>query len=156
SQTQSRLEAETKQREEAEGNISKLNAVLAELRTQAEADRTHAEEKLQLLTDAKVMLGQQFKTLASDILEEKSKRFTEQNQTNIGQLLEPLKNRLKEFQGKVEEVYVQEGKDRTALAEQVRQLMSLNQALSEDAKNLTTALKGSSKTRGNWGELVLE
>ena len=63
---------------------------------------------------------------------------------------------MQEFQGKVEEVYVQEGKDRTALAEQVKNLMTLNQQLSQDAHNLTSALKGQSKTRGNWGEMILE
>lgn len=109
-----------------------------------------------MLNDAKEQLANQFKALANDILEEKSKRFTEQNQSNIEQLLNPLKTKLHEFQGKVEEVYVQEGKDRSALGEQVKQLMSLNQQLSKDAHNLTTALKGQSKTQGNWGEFILE
>lgn len=89
-------------------------------------------------------------------MEEKAKRFTEQNQHNIGLLVEPVKTKLQEFQRKVEEVYVQEGKDRRALGEQVRQLIELNQSLTQDAKNLTRALKGSSKAQGNWGELVLE
>ncbi|ALP66189.1 hypothetical protein AN416_27355 [Paraburkholderia caribensis] len=109
-----------------------------------------------MLQEAKEALGNQFKMLANEILEEKSKRFTEQNQTNIGTLLEPLKARLLEFQGKVEEVYIQEGKDRSALAAQVKQLVDLNQVLSQDAKNLTSALKGSAKIQGNWGELILE
>ena len=82
----------------------------------------------------------QFKNLANEILEEKSKRFSEQNQTSLGLLLDPLKLKITEFQTKVEDVYVKEGKDRTALAEQVRQLMDLNQSLSQDAKNLTRAL----------------
>ena len=112
--------------------------------------------RIALLQEAKEALGNQFKTLANEILEEKSKRFTEQNQTNIGTLLEPLKARLREFQGKVEEVYIQEGKDRSALAAQVKQLVDLNQVLSQDAKNLTSALKGSAKIQGNWGELILE
>lgn len=89
--------------------------------------------------------------LANEILEDKSKRFTEQNQHNLNQLLEPLKVKITEFQGKVQEVYFQEGKDRSALAEQVKQLMSLNNQLSKDAHDLTSALKGQSKTQGNWG-----
>lgn len=109
-----------------------------------------------MLLQARDALSDQFKTLASEILEEKSKRFAEQNQTNLGQLLDPLRTQLSEFKGKVEEVYVQEGKDRSALSEQVRQLVALNQALSEDAKSLTQALKGQAKTQGNWGELILE
>ncbi|SAK49245.1 DNA recombination protein RmuC [Caballeronia pedi] len=149
-------ESETVARRTADSEVARLSEELTELRTSSEAEQKHAEEKLLLLTRAKEELSAQFKTLASEILEEKSKRFTEQNKSNLDQLLEPLKIRLKEFQGKVEEVYVQEGKDRTALAEQVKQLHALNQALSEDAKNLTSALKGSSKTQGNWGELILE
>jgi DNA recombination protein RmuC len=149
-------ESESGTRRIADSEIARLSEELAELRTSFEAEQKHAEEKLVLLTRAKEELSAQFKTLATEILEEKSKRFTEQNKSNLDQLLEPLKTRLKEFQGKVEEVYVQEGKDRTALAEQVKQLHALNQALSEDAKNLTSALKGSSKTQGNWGELILE
>jgi DNA recombination protein RmuC len=101
-------------------------------------------------------LKDQFKVLANDILEDKSKRFTEQNQTNLNQLLEPLKIKISEFQGKVQEVYIQEGKDRSALAEQVKQLMTLNSQLSKDAHNLTSALKGQAKVQGNWGELILE
>lgn len=155
-QMRSDWESEKTQREQAESRVSELTTELAELSIRLEAERSHAGEKLTLLLEAKEALSNQFKSLANDILEEKSKRFTEQNQTNIGQLLEPLKTKLQEFQGKVEEVYVQEGKDRSALAEQVRQLMDLNQSLSQDAKNLTRALKGSSKTQGNWGELVLE
>ncbi|OYZ30086.1 MAG: recombinase RmuC [Hydrogenophilales bacterium 17-64-65] len=152
----SEFQVEKAQREAAETQVNKLTTELAELNARFDAERSQSEEKLTLLLEAKEALSNQFKSLANDILEEKAKRFTEQNQTNIGQLLEPLKTKLQEFQGKVEEVYVQEGKDRTALAEQVRQLMDLNQSLSQDAKNLTRALKGSSKTQGNWGELVLE
>ncbi len=126
------------------------------LAEQLDAERRGASEKLALLTAAREALTDQFKALAADILEEKSKRFTEQNQANLGQLLDPLRTRLTEFQRKVEEVYVTEGKERSALAQQVRQLAELNQALSEDAKNLTSALKGSTKSQGNWGELILE
>lgn len=152
----SELQSEKGTREQAQTKVNSLTTELAELTTRFDAEHSQADEKLALLLEAKEALSNQFKSLANDILEEKSKRFTEQNQTNIGQLLEPLKTKLQEFQGKVEEVYVQEGKDRSALAEQVRQLMDLNQSLSQDAKNLTRALKGSSKTQGNWGELVLE
>ena len=143
-------------REAADTDVGRLNNELTEVRTKLNAEREGAKEKLALLLQAKEALTDQFKSLASDILEEKSKRFAEQNQATLGQLLDPLKTQLTEFKGKVEEVYVQEGKDRSALSEQVRQLVGLNQALSQDAKNLTLALKGSAKSQGNWGELVLE
>jgi DNA recombination protein RmuC len=119
----SELQSEKTQRAAAELRASRLASELAELTTRLDAERSQNEEKLNLLLQAREALANQFKSLANDILEEKARRFTEQNQINLGQLLDPLKTRLQEFQGKVEEVYVQEGKDRTALAEQVRQLM---------------------------------
>lgn len=131
-------------------------AEIARLETELAAERRQSVEKLQMLQAAREDLSNQFKNLANEILEEKSKKFSEQNKSSLGELLEPLKTRLSQFQGKVEEVYVQEGKDRSALAEQVKQLMELNRLLSDDAKNLTSALKGSVKTQGNWGELILE
>lgn len=136
--------------------VNGLTDQLTQLRTQAEAEQKNSAEKLELLLQAKTALSDQFKTLANDILEEKSKRFAEQNREGISLLLEPLKTKLTEFQGKVEEVYVNEGKDRSALSAQVNRLVELNQSLSQDAKNLTLALKGSAKTQGNWGELILE
>jgi DNA recombination protein RmuC len=141
---------------QADGQVGELTDQLTQLRTQAEAEQKNAAEKLELLLQAKVALSDQFKALANDILEEKSKRFAEQNREGISLLLEPLKTKLTEFQGKVEEVYVNEGKDRSALSAQVHRLVELNQSLSQDAKNLTLALKGSAKTQGNWGELILE
>ena len=141
---------------EAEKQVNTLNAQIATLSTQLQQERQQSIEKLALLQSARDELSSQFKNLANEILEEKSKRFSEQNQQSLGQLLEPLKSRLQEFQGKVEQVYVQEGKDRSALAEQVRQLMELNKTVSQEANNLTKALKGSNKTQGNWGELILE
>jgi DNA recombination protein RmuC len=140
----------------AQDMLAQLAIEKSDLTTRLQAEREQAVEKLALLNEAKQTLSDQFKALANDILEEKSKRFAEQNQTNLGQLLDPLKSKLTEFQSKVEDVYVKETRDRTALGEQVRQLMSLNQCLSADAKNLTQALKGSNKAQGNYGELVLE
>ena len=148
-ETEARLEAERTQ-------ARTLGVEVAQLRNTLEGERNVSQEKLDLLLNAKTALTDQFKSLANDILEEKSKRFTEQNQTNLGALLDPLKLKITEFQAKIEDNYVKEGKDRTALGEQVRQLMDLNQHLSEDAKNLTRALRGSSKAQGTWGEWILE
>jgi DNA recombination protein RmuC len=147
------LEATLRQSELAN---TRLQSEVTELGTRLDAERGQSQEKLALLVDAKEALSNQFKSLASDILEEKSKRFAEQNQASLGQLLDPLKTRLQEFQGKVELFYDTEGKERSALAQQVSHLMQLNQTLSDDAKNLTLALKGSAKSQGNWGELILE
>ncbi len=128
----------------------------AELSTRLDAERNQHQEKLALLQEAREALALQFKSLANDILEEKGQRFSQQHQQQLGQILEPLRVKLGEFQGKVEQLYDTEGKERSALAQQVHQLLQLNQALSDDAKHLTQALKGSAKSQGNWGELILE
>jgi DNA recombination protein RmuC len=143
-------------REQMTAEQQRLSNQVTELSTSLEAERAKAIENIAVLNGARDELSNQFKVLANEILEDKTRRFTEQNQTNITQLLEPLKVKIAEFQGQVQEVYVQEGKDRSALTEQVKQLMLLNNQLSRDAHNLTSALKGQSKTQGNWGELILE
>lgn len=98
----------------------------------------------------------EFQNLANKILEEKSEKFTAQNKNNLDALMNPLREQLKDFKKKVEDTYDKESKDRISLYEQIINLQKLNTQLSEDAHNLTSALKGSSKTQGNWGELVLE
>jgi DNA recombination protein RmuC len=145
----SRQAAMAEQAAQLRSQVAALDATLA-------AERAAQEQKLALLDDARDRMTHQFRALANDILEEKSRRFTEQNQTNLGQLLDPLKTRLQEFQSKVDQVYVQESKDRSALAQQVTSLLAMNQRLAAEAKDLTQALKGSSKTQGDWGEVVLE
>jgi len=131
----------------------------AQLRSQVAAlDATLAAERAAQarLDDGRDLMADQFSVLANKILEEKSRHFTEQNQTNLGQLLDPLKTRLQEFQTKVDQVYVQESKDRSALAQQVTSLLEMNQRLAAEARDLTLALKGSAKTQGDWGEVILE
>ncbi len=98
----------------------------------------------------------QFKVLANEILEDKSKRFTEENQKNIKQILDPLGIDLREFKKKVEETYEKENKQRFSLEEKIKDLVSLNKQISEEANNLTKALKGQRKTQGDWGEMILE
>lgn len=133
-----------------------LSAQIAELTATLDSERSQNIEKLELLKNAEEQLANRFKALASEILDEKSKKFTSQNQDNLNNLLEPLKTKIIEFQGEVQKVYVQESKDRSALAEQVKQLMALNNQLSEEAHSLTRALKGQAKAQGNWGEQILE
>lgn len=147
---------EKRLREAAEAAVNALSSEAAGLREKLSAEQEAAAQKLAVLNTAQEALTAQFKALAGDILDANSKRFAEQNQAGLSQILDPLRQRIVDFQKKVEDVYVEEGKDRSALKEQVRQLVSLNQALSEDAKNLTSALRGSAKSQGNWGELILE
>ncbi|KQT15464.1 recombinase RmuC [Chryseobacterium sp. Leaf404] len=99
---------------------------------------------------------QQFENLANKILEEKTEKFTTLNQNNLKNILEPFQEKINDLKNKVNEAYEKENKERFSLGERVKELALLNQQISEDAKRLTKALKGESKTQGNWGEMILE
>lgn len=96
-----------------------------------------------------------FENLSNRVMEENSRKFTEQNSTNIREILNPLREQLGDFKKKVEDVYDKETKDRLSLYHEITHLKSLNERMSKEANNLTNALKGESKTRGNWGEMIL-
>jgi DNA recombination protein RmuC len=111
------------------------------------------KEEIRLLYEK---MNVEFKNLANEILEEKSKKFTEQNKQNIDAILKPLSEKIKDFEKKVQDAYTEETKQRFSLKEEVKRLAELNLKVSEETKNLTRALKGESKTQGNWGEMILE
>jgi len=136
--------------------VTSLRTKQSELQTRLQEERKQSGEKLQLLEEARQSLVDQFKSLAGDILEDKSKRFTEQNKTNIDTMLKPLREQIKDFEKKVGDTYDKESKDRVALHSEIRALKELGLRMSEDALNLTTALKTESKTQGSWGEMILE
>ena len=98
----------------------------------------------------------EFENLANQILEDKSQKFTDQNKINIDQILKPLNDKIKGFEDKVDKVYSEDLKDRATLLNQIKTLQELNQRVSDEANNLTKALKGENKTQGNWGEFILE
>lgn len=153
------VERESKAQQLANEREARAAEVAAERRQSQErlnAERQASQEKLALLEEAKVSLRQQFELLAQQILEEKSKRFSEQNQQTLGQLLEPLKTRISEFQARVDAVHGEDIKQRSELTEKVGSLMQLNQELSQRANELTNALTSQNKAQGNWGEMVLE
>ena len=99
---------------------------------------------------------QQFENLANKIMEEKSKKFIEQNQENMGNILNPLRDRIKDFQEKVDKAYGTESAERNTLKGEIKKLVEMNQKISQEANNLATALKGDNKKQGNWGEIILE
>ncbi|WP_416336210.1 DNA recombination protein RmuC [Chryseobacterium flavum] len=113
---------------------------------------TQKEEITKIQEDSKL----QFENLANKILEEKTEKFTALNQNNLKNILEPFQEKITDLKNKVNEAYEKENKERFSLAEKVKELAELNQQISEDAKKLTRALKGESKTQGNWGEMILE
>ena len=114
--------------------------------------QTQKQEIVQLQEQTKV----QFENLATKILEEKTEKFTSINSNNLKNILEPFQEKINDLKNKVNEAYDKENKERFSLAEKVKELAELNVQISEDAKKLTRALKGESKTQGNWGEMILE
>ncbi|HZR69124.1 MAG TPA: DNA recombination protein RmuC [Burkholderiales bacterium] len=129
-----------------------LQLKVTELSTILDAQK----DKLAFLTDAKEDLAVRFKNLANEILEDKSRRFAETNKQGLETLLNPLREKIGEFQVKVEQAYDKESRERLTLQGEIKRLAELNAQISADAVNLTRALKGDSKTQGTWGELVLE
>jgi DNA recombination protein RmuC len=114
------------------------------------------KEQKEELNSLREKLNLEFKNLANEILEEKTRKFTEQNKINLSEILRPLGEKIKDFEKKVEDAYVNETKQRFSLQEEVKRLAELNQQVSKETNSLTKALKGESKTQGNWGEVVLE
>ena len=120
-----------------------------------EQQRGH-REKLLSLQDAETRLRETFRNLATQILDERAQKLTEQSQQQIGGLIDPLKLQLKEFREAIAQTYANEQRERGMLSQEIQTLKQLNQQISEDALNLTRALKGDSRTQGAWGEMVLE
>ena len=118
------------------------------------------EERLRLQTEEAEALHKrmniEFENLSNRIFQSKTEDFTKLNAEHLNNLLRPLGENLKDFREKVEQVYSNEAKERFSLGERIKELVELNNRLSEDANNLTRALKGDSKMQGNWGEMILE
>ncbi len=129
---------------------------ITRLRTTLSEQQNQTEEKLKLLTEARGQLDDAFRNLATEIFEAKQKDFKAQNKEQLGALLNPLGERIRDFEKRVEETYSNESKERFSLVKEVKALQELNGRIAQDAVNLTNALKGENKTQGNWGEVVLE
>lgn len=125
-----------------------------------EADYRNLEEKLKErkkeVEELQDQFAHQFKNLANDIFEEKSKKFTEQNKSNLSEILNPLKEKISDFEKKVEQNSKESNNQNIAMREQLINLKELNQQITKEASNLSKALKGDSKTQGTWGEIQLE
>lgn len=125
-----------------------------------EAEIKTLKEKLDTLKAEIDKIGEkyaaEFKNLANEILEDKSQRFTQKNKENLEAILKPLDDNIREFKKTVSDAYQTEAKERFSLGNEVKKLAELNQQMSEEARNLTRALKGEAKTQGDWGEMILE
>jgi len=143
------LAAQSKYSQKVQDYIARLASAEARLQAATETQKKDLEE-----------LGKKFNTefenIANRILDTKSEKFTELNKKNMGAILEPLGKNIDEFKKTVSETYDKESKERFSLGEKVRELAQLNKLISEEANNLTRALKSQSKTQGRWGEMILE
>lgn len=146
-----------------ESKVDDLNKTLLELKAANStlvANNHSLNEKLDTQKQEIEELGKkslkEFENLANKIFDEKASKFSESSKENLDQILNPLKENLKDFKKKVEETYDKESKERFSLQDRIKELVELNQQISKDASNLTNALKGQAKTQGNWGEMILE
>ncbi|MBT8384754.1 MAG: DNA recombination protein RmuC [Bacteroidia bacterium] len=151
--TNSQLQLEQKQQQAEKENIMKVNI-------QQDADIKYLNDKLNEqkaeLEKIQEKFTKEFENLANKILDEKSTKFTEQNKENLKTILNPLQEKIKIFEDKVDKTHKESIDYHAALRQQIIGLKELNEQMSKEAVNLTKALKGDSKTQGNWGELVLE
>ena len=125
-----------------------------------QANNNSLDEKLQTqkqeLENIQKKFATEFENIANRILKQNTTEFSETNQKKLNEVLNPLKEKLGEFEDKVQKTYEKGLAERTTLAQQIKNLAELNKQMHTDAQNLTRALKGDSKTQGNWGELQLE
>jgi DNA recombination protein RmuC len=145
-----------KRYEAAQQQLSKQGADMASLRTELGQQQQAAADKIKMLEETRQQLARDFEILANRIFDEKTERFNKNSKTTLDTALNPLRDQLKDFRQKVEDVYDKDSKERVTLVEKMDQLKALNQQMSADALNLTNALKGDNKVAGNWGEVILE
>ena len=136
--------------------ISLLSSENAVLNERINGLSQTSKEKIQLLEKNKELMKLEFKELADKILESNSQKFSTQNQDNLNKMITPIREQFSEFKKQIDDVYIKEAKDRSMLQAEIKSIKEINHQMSLDAKNLTKALKGESKTQGVWGEMILE
>jgi DNA recombination protein RmuC len=136
--------------------LAEANRNLQRAQSFNEAQQQKFTEQKEELAQTRLHLQREFENVAEKLLKEKSREFTDVNKTHLDHILTPLKENIKAFEEKVDKVYNMEAAERNTLKGVITQLMELNNQISNEAKNLTTALKGDNKKQGNWGEFILE
>ncbi len=134
---------------ELKTELSRLEAIKQVLEEKVEQQNTDFEESRK-----KSLI--EFENIANKLFEEKTQKFSQDSKSNLEEILSPLRENIKDFKKKVEETYDKESKQRFSLEGRIKELVELNHRISQEANNLTKALKGSSKTQGDWGEMILE
>ena len=146
---QSDIKIEREKSEKLNTENSSLKADYSNLQSKLSEQKAEIEKLQEKFT-------KEFENLANKIFEEKGSKFTEQNKEKLNEILNPLREQINKFEQKVEETNKESIKGHASLREQLQMLKEMNQQITQEAKNLTTALKGQSKSQGNWGEFILE
>lgn len=142
--------------ESARNSIATQSEQIARTSTENSYLREQLDQQKSELAELQKKLQTEFENIANRILKERSNEFVQHNEKNIGEILNPLREKIASFEKKVEEAYDKELRDKVSLREEVKKLTELNTRVSEEANNLTRALKGDVKKQGNWGEIILE
>jgi DNA recombination protein RmuC len=142
-------------REQLAGSQQQLAEARAESARWQERE-LHQQERLQWLEQSREQMKKDFEALSAKIFEERSAKLQEQNRTGLDDVLKPFREQLQEFRRRVDQIHSDDNRQQATLLEQIRNLQQLNQGMVEDARHLTNALKGQTKTQGNWGEMILE
>ena len=147
------LQSEIKTEREKSEKLTSENSSLKSDYTNLQTKLSEQKEEIEKLQEK---FTKEFENLANKIFEEKGNKFTEQNKEKLSEILNPLREKISEFERKVEETSKESIKGNASLREQLQMLKEMNQKITQEATNLTNALKGQSKTQGNWGEFILE
>lgn len=145
-----------RERDDKAADLDKASRLLAVEQAECKSLREKLDTQMAAMEEMGRKFNTEFENIANRILDTKTQKFTELNKVNLTSILEPLGKNIAEFKSRVDEVYDRESKERFSLGEKVRELSELNQQISQEARNLTRALKGESKTQGRWGEVILE
>lgn len=155
-----KLEDQLQEREQRlqllQQQITELKSDNAQLTTAIDGEQRHHKQQLEDLEQARKKMVGEFENIANRVIDEKGKRFDENNRKGMDEILKPVREQLKDFRSRVDEIHHSDVKERASLKEHLNQLQQLNQEMNREAKNLTRALKGDNKAQGNWGELILE
>jgi DNA recombination protein RmuC len=139
----------------ASGRAEELREQLARARTELEQERRQADEKLGLLRAARAEMSNEFRALAEDVMSRHGESFSRVNKEQMDAILAPLRDKLGEFERRVQESQAQSTAERATLAEQIRHVAETGAAMGKETRELTEALRGKSQTQGAWGEMVL-
>lgn len=155
-----KLESRLSEKEEAlqllQQHLTDVKSENGQLTASIEGEQRHHKRQLEELEASRKKMVGEFENIANRVIDEKGKRFDETNRKGMDEILKPVREQLKDFRTRVDEIHHSDVKERASLKEHLNQLQQLNQEMNREAKNLTRALKGDNKAQGNWGEMILE